>query len=686
MNAPGSAASGTRARLLVTGPTGRAAPWCDAAESAGWEPLLVELLEIRFEPTIAPLAPESTDWVVLASRNALEATRSALAALVGTRFACVGEATHRELCALGLVPAVPAARDAEELLAWLAPQIGAGERVFAPRGSRSAELAEALARGGARVDAPVVYQSLAREMTAPLPAADAVFFASPSCVEAWLRAPRETHTSPPFAVAMGAASGSALRGAKSAHPDLFGPILVLSSPHPEALGAALQRALGTASMTATHPESEPRAKPRPRSEALFERAKQRIPGGVNSPVRAWKAVGGTPLHVERGAGPYIFDVDGGRYIDLVMSYGPLLLGHAPAEITAAIRAAAEGGTTFGAPTERELLLAECIARYVPYVERVRLVNSGTEATMSALRLARAHTGRDLMLKFEGCYHGHGDSFLVKAGSGALTLGAPDSPGVPRALAEMTLVAGYNDLDSVRELFTARGDQIAAVFVEPVAGNMGCVLPVPGFLEGLRELCDQYGSVLVFDEVMTGFRVARGGYAEVCGVTPDLVTLGKVIGAGLPIGAYGGRSELMQQVAPAGRMYQAGTLSGNPLAVAAGLAMMEAIREDRVYTDLERAGARLQAGLEAAARRHGVPLSVGRQGSMICPYFLGAPVTSFGDAMASDRERWVRFFHGMLNRGVHLPPSPFEAWFLSTAHDDGVVDALIEAADGAIAGS
>lgn len=684
MNGPSSPPGGARARLLITGPTGRAAPWCDATSRAGWEPLLVELLEIRFEPEIARVAPGSVDWVVLASRNALEATRSALSPLAGARFACVGDATHRELCELGLVPAFAAARDAEELLARLAPQLRAGERVFAPRGSRSMELAEALTRMGARVDAPVVYRSLAREVSTPLPAAEALFFASPSCVEAWLQAPREPHASPPVALAMGAASAAALRGAKSAHPDLLGPILVLSSPQPEALGAALQRALGTASMTAKHPE--PQAKPRPRSEALFERAKQRIPGGVNSPVRAWKAVGGTPLHVERGAGPYIFDVDGGRYIDLVMSYGPLLLGHAPAEITAAIRAAAEGGTTFGAPTERELLLAECIARYVPYVERVRLVNSGTEATMSALRLARAHTGRDLMLKFEGCYHGHGDSFLVKAGSGALTLGAPDSPGVPRALAEMTLVAGYNDLDSVRKLFAKRGDQIAAVFVEPVAGNMGCVLPVPGFLEGLREVCDQYGTVLVFDEVMTGFRVARGGYAEVCGVTPDLVTLGKVIGAGLPIGAYGGRSELMQQVAPAGRMYQAGTLSGNPLAVAAGLAMMEAIAEDRVYSDLERAGARLQAGLEAAAKRHGVPLSVGRQGSMICPYFHGTPVTSFGDAMASDRERWVRFFHGMLNRGVHLPPSPFEAWFLSTAHDDGVVDALIEAANGAIAGS
>lgn len=671
-------------QILITGPAGRSSRWCEAAAQAGWEPVLVELLEIQMAtPTRAPFGPvRQADWVVLASRNALEATRSRLGAMAGTPFVCVGEGTHRELCQLGLIPRFSPAVDARQLLEQLGPHLRAGMCIFAPRGSRSSELADALAHLGAEVEAPIVYQSLARSIVEPLPATDALFFASASCVQAWLQAPHQSHASPPVALAMGNASRAALEWAKSAHPGLLGPILVLSHPHPEALRAELLRAIGTASMTA----SDHQPKSRPRSDALFERAKLRIPGGVNSPVRAWKAVGGTPLHVERGTGAYLFDVDGGRYIDLVMSYGPLLLGHAPAEITRAIRAAAESGTTFGAPTERELLLAECIHRYMPYVERVRLVNSGTEATMSALRLARAHTGRDLMLKFEGCYHGHGDSFLVKAGSGALTLGAPDSPGVPRALAEMTLVAGYNDLPSVEKLFAARGNEIAAVFVEPVAGNMGCVLPAPGFLEGLRSLCDQYGAVLVFDEVMTGFRVARGGYAAICGVTPDLVALGKVIGGGLPIGAYGGSSLLMQQVAPAGRMYQAGTLSGNPLAVAAGLAMLAALREDRVYADLERAGARLQAGLESAAERHGIPLSVGRQGSMICLYFHAGAVTSFEDAMASDRERWVRFFHGMLNRGVHLPPSPFEAWFLSTAHDDSVIDAIVEAADGALATS
>ncbi|QDU70063.1 glutamate-1-semialdehyde 2,1-aminomutase [Engelhardtia mirabilis] len=426
------------------------------------------------------------------------------------------------------------------------------------------------------------------------------------------------------------------------------------------------------------------ARPRPQSEALFDAAQALIPGGVNSPVRAWKAVGGTPVHVARGYGPLVIDVDGYEYIDLVMSYGPLMLGHAPASVTEAIIEAAERGTTYGAPTGGEVQLARKIVELVPCVEKVRLVNSGTEATMSALRLARAHTGRDALIKFDGNYHGHGDSFLVKAGSGALTLGEPDSPGVPKALAELTLVADYNDLASVEALFDQNPDRIAAVFVEPVAGNMGTVPPVAGFLEGLRELCTRHGAVLVFDEVMTGFRVARGGYMERCGVMPDLVTLGKVIGGGLPIGAYGGRAELMNQVAPAGKMYQAGTLSGNPLAVAAGVAMLNELSEPGVYEGLEATGARLERGLLAAAAKHGVPMVVGRVGSMLCPYLAASEVTTFGDVMASDRARWVPFFHGMLERGVLLPPSPFEAWFLSTAHDDATIDQVIEAADGALA--
>jgi glutamate-1-semialdehyde 2,1-aminomutase len=418
---------------------------------------------------------------------------------------------------------------------------------------------------------------------------------------------------------------------------------------------------------------------RTRSQSIFEAAQRLVPGGVNSPVRAWKSVGGVPVHAARGVGAYLHDVDGNRFVDLVMSYGPLLLGHAPRAVVEAIGAAAADGTAFGAPTERELRLAQRIVEFVPGVDRVRLVNSGTEATMSALRVARAATGRDLFLKYDGCYHGHGDSFLVKAGSGALTLGAPDSPGVPRALAELTLVAQYNDLDETRAVFARHGRELAAVFVEPIAGNMGTVLPEPGFLAGLRELCDAHGTVLVFDEVMTGFRVARGGATELYGVQADLVTLGKVIGGGLPIAAYAGRDALMRQVAPLGKVYQAGTLSGNPLATAAGLAMLDALVDRRVYALLEDVGRTLEEGLLAAARDARVPLVVGRQGSMICPYFAEAPVTRFDHVMASDRARWTRFFHAMLAEGVLLPPSPFEAWFLSTAHAGEPVEAVVRAA-------
>jgi glutamate-1-semialdehyde 2,1-aminomutase len=365
----------------------------------------------------------------------------------------------------------------------------------------------------------------------------------------------------------------------------------------------------------------------------------------------------------------------------------------------ALEGAARRGTSFGAPTEGELELAAKIVERLqppksmqamapeqtpatasaPAFEMVRLVNSGTEATMSALRLARAATGRDLVIKFNGCYHGHGDSFLVKAGSGALTQGSPDSPGVPRALAELTLVAEYNDLAGTRALFERHWREVACVFVEPVAGNMGCVLPAKGFLEGLRALCDEHGALLVFDEVMTGFRVARGGYQEICGVRSDLVTLGKVIGGGLPIGAYGGRTDLMKRISPAGDVYQAGTLSGNPLAVAGGIATLEATDEDGFYERLEERSAELQAGLERAARDAKVPMSVGRQGSMLCPYLSPEPVTSFEHVMRTDRERWNRFFHAMLERGVLLPPSPFEAWFLSSAHDSEAIERVLRAA-------
>jgi glutamate-1-semialdehyde 2,1-aminomutase len=426
-----------------------------------------------------------------------------------------------------------------------------------------------------------------------------------------------------------------------------------------------------------------------RSKSVFERAQRLIPGGVNSPVRAYRGVGGTPVHLAEGRGAIAVDLDGNEYVDLVMSYGPLILGHAHPQVVDAVQRAARRGTAFGAPTEGELELAtRIVERFAPRnpravsgpaLEMVRLVNSGTEATMSALRLARAATGRDLLLKFNGCYHGHGDSFLVKAGSGALTLGAPDSPGVPRALAEQTLVADYNDLAGTRALFEAHRSAVACAFVEPVAGNMGCVLPAAGFLEGLRALCDVHGALLVFDEVMTGFRVARGGYQDLCGVRPDLVTLGKVIGGGLPIGAYGGRADLMRRISPAGDVYQAGTLSGNPLAVAAGIATLDATEEEDFYANLEARSAELEVGLERAAKDASVPLWVGRQGSMLCPYLSAEPVTSFERVMKTDKERWKRFFHAMLERGVLLPPSPFEAWFVSSAHDSTAIDRVVRAA-------
>ena len=421
-----------------------------------------------------------------------------------------------------------------------------------------------------------------------------------------------------------------------------------------------------------------------RSSELFLAAQDVIPGGVNSPVRAYQAVGGTPPHLERGRGAIVTDADGNEYVDLVLAYGPLILGHAHEDVCRALQGAVEAGSAFGAPTEAEYQLAYAITLCVPSVDMVRLVNSGTEATMSALRLARAATGRDLVIKFNGCYHGHGDSFLVQAGSGALTLGVPDSAGVPAALAERTLVAEYNDLAAVRKLFEARGNEIACVFVEPVAGNMGCVHPFPGFLEGLRSLCDDSGALLVFDEVMTGFRVAHGGYQELCDVRADLVTLGKVIGGGLPIGAYGGRRELMNLVAPVGDVYQAGTLSGNPLAVAAGRATLAVLERHGIYEGLDARGAELAQGLAAIAERRGIPATVPRQGSMLCLYLTDEPVTCLDDVTRSDREHWVRFFHGMLERGVLLPPSPYEAWFLSTAHDETIVARVLEAAEGALA--
>jgi glutamate-1-semialdehyde 2,1-aminomutase len=420
------------------------------------------------------------------------------------------------------------------------------------------------------------------------------------------------------------------------------------------------------------------SRPRPRSEAAFRRAEQLMPGGVNSPVRAFRAVGGTPVFVASGSKGRIRDVDGNEYVDLVASWGPMILGHAHPDVVAAITEAARQGTSFGAPTERESLLAEEIRSAFPAIEKLRLVSSGTEAAMSAIRAARGFTGRDVMLKFEGCYHGHADGLLVQAGSGAATLGSPSSAGVPEAYTRLTRVATYNDLDDVDRVVQDVRDDLAAIVVEPVAANMGVVPPAPGFLEGLRERCDRWGALLVFDEVISGFRVARGGAAERYCVRPDLVVLGKIIGGGLPVGAYGGRADVLARVAPLGRVYQAGTLSGNPISVAAGLATLRLL-DAAIYERLEASGARLGALLADAAKDAGASVAIQRVGSLLTPFF-GAPahgVRSWNDAKGCDAAAYGRFFHAMLDRGVYLPPSAFEAMFVGAAHDEadfGVVAA------------
>jgi glutamate-1-semialdehyde 2,1-aminomutase len=420
--------------------------------------------------------------------------------------------------------------------------------------------------------------------------------------------------------------------------------------------------------------------------SLLARAERVLPGGVNSPVRAFRGVGGEPVFVRAAQGAWLWGEDGRRYIDYIGAYGPHVLGHRHPAVLAAIQEALGRGTAFGAPTLPEVELAERIAGALPAVEMVRLVNSGTEATMSALRLARAATGRRRFVKFAGCYHGHADPFLVAAGSGAATIGVPSSPGVPEAVTADTLVAPFNDLAAVETLFAAQGGEIAAVIVEPVAGNMGLVPPLPGFLPGLRRLCDAHGALLIFDEVMTGFRVAWGGAQTLLGVTPDLTTLGKVIGGGLPLAAYGGRRDLMRRMAPAGPVYQAGTLSGNPLAVAAGSAALGELATGggEAYRQLESAAAGLQAGIEQAAARHRIPCRVQRQGSMLGLFFTGSPVQRLDDVDASDRTRFARVFHALLRQGVHLPPSPYETFFLSTAHGEPEIRATIAAFDRAFA--
>ncbi len=418
---------------------------------------------------------------------------------------------------------------------------------------------------------------------------------------------------------------------------------------------------------------------RAESEKLFVEALQYIPGGVNSPVRAFRAVGGNPFFVNRAAGAKLRDVDGNEMIDYVLTWGPAILGHAHPKIIAAVKSAAELGTSFGIPNPLEVKMAKLICGLVPSVQKVRMTNSGTEACMSAIRLARGFTRRDKILKFDGCYHGHVDSLLVKAGSGALTFGQPDSAGVPASFTQHTIVAPFNDFDAVKQIFAANKDEIAGVIIEPVPGNAGLYLPQPGYLEFLREITAANGALLIFDEVMTGFRLARGGAQELFGITPDLSTFGKVIGGGLPVGAFGGRAEIMDYLAPLGPVYQAGTLSGNPVAMAAGIANLEELEAVNAYQKLEQFGAQLEAGMKAAAQSAKIPVQFNRCGSMFCGYFTSQPVHNLADAMTSDRERFKKFFHGMLDAGVYLAPSQFESGFISTAHTATDIEKTVQVA-------
>ncbi|HYW33959.1 MAG TPA: glutamate-1-semialdehyde 2,1-aminomutase [Balneolaceae bacterium] len=416
------------------------------------------------------------------------------------------------------------------------------------------------------------------------------------------------------------------------------------------------------------------------SKKLFNRAQKSIPGGVNSPARDFSSVGGPPVFIEKADGSILTDVDGNQYIDYVGSWGPMIMGHAYEPVVEAVKEAAEKSTSFGAPTEIELKMAELVKEMVPGVDKIRMVNSGTEACMSAVRVARGYTGRDKIIKFEGNYHGHGDSFLIKAGSGALTLGSPSSPGVTKGTAVDTLTADFNDLQSVKDITSNYKGEIAAIIVEPIAGNMGCIPPAPGFLEGLRNLCDDHNIVLIFDEVMTGFRVAPGGAQERYGVNADLTTYGKIIGGGLPVGAFGGKREIMDEVAPVGPVYQAGTLSGNPLAMAAGYTLLSELHENsQHYYDLEQKAAQLAEALKNVFSEQEIPVAINRVGSMMNVFFTNKRVANFAAANATNKEQFKTFFRGMLERGIYLPPSPFESWFLATSLDESMIDQTIEAA-------
>ena len=671
---------------------------------------LTELLEqegakVVLWPTLAFEAPEDPaplakaradawagvyDWVVFTSARAVQSLGDGSLVPAGVRIAAVGRATAEALRATGWRVDVTGDSDATGLareIAGAGPLAGA--RVLFPAASLAGSaLEEALSASGAVVERVEAYRTVmappdAARVRADLDAGvDAVVFASPSAVSSlagslgavWPKVLARTGVA-----AIGPSTERALveAGVEAAR------IRTADPPGLEELVEACVESIDTINRkgTMTGSDKEVTATGPGRSEALFARARKTIPGGVNSPVRAFKGVGGTPRFVRAASGAFLEDVDGNRLLDLIGSWGVMVLGHAHPAVRRALVAAVERGTSFGTPTEGEIDLAEEIVARVPGVDVVRLVNSGTEATMSAIRLARAATGRNRIVKFRGGYHGHGDAFLVEAGSGAATLGVPSSPGVPAATAADSLVAEFNDLDTVRALFDAHDREIAAVIVEPVSGNMGCIAPAEGFLEGLRALTQERGALLIFDEVMTGFRVAEGGAQARYGVTPDLTTLGKVIGGGLPVGAYGGREDLMRMIAPDGPVYQAGTLSGNPLAVAGGLATLRYIREEAgVYDHLEHLGTLFSEGFTDMGRRLGIPLRWNGVGGMGSLFFSSDAVVDWPTAAASDRERFNRFFHGMLDRGIHLPPSPFEAWFWSYAHTEDDVARTLAAAE------
>jgi glutamate-1-semialdehyde 2,1-aminomutase len=670
--------------ILVTRPRRQSQPLADALRELG--ATVVEAPAIAIEPpsdfqaldeAISRLA--TYDWLVFTSVNAVESFFDRLSEArpeaKTPKLAAIGPATEESLRERGLrADVVPEKHVAEELFRAIAER---GEvkkkRFLLPRADIAREaLPELLRTEGATVDTVVAYQTVpaGEEMRRASElvergAVDAVTFTSASTARSFF-----AHVDPrgfekcARAFSIGPITSTALRSLGVT------PAVEAERFTNEGLVEAILRYFAGADILSRMD----------RSEKLYRESLQYMPGGVNSPVRAFRGLDMAPRFIVSAEGSRIRDEDGREYIDYIGAYGPHILGHGHPAVVDAIERALARGTSFGAPTALELELAKTICDFVPSIESVRLVSSGTEATMSAIRLARAATRQDGIIKFEGCYHGHGDSFLIRAGSGALTMGVPDSPGVPEALASLTYVARYNDLDSVATIFEAQKGGIAALIVEPIAGNMGVVLPADGFLKGLRDLCDRAGALLIFDEVMTGFRVARGGAQELYGVRPDLTTLGKVIGGGLPVGAYGGRRDLMELVAPAGPMYQAGTLSGNPLAVSAGLAQLEVLARTNGWERLEASGRRLERGLLDILSRLGLPFAVNRVGSMLTLFFSEGAVSDFESATRSDTKRHAVFFRGMLERGVHLPPSQYEALFLSLAHGTEDLDRTLEAAE------